>query len=326
MNEKCNKKTRIYCKSSTRYYKCLTFVYKPAGQMYITNMERRLLWSFVQSFLFNSSPKEIAMKFIKERILNVWHGIFEEMSVAEYILWWVMRVLFIYAVIMHTDERERTLCAVNMLALYAVSFLHLIAPKNSLLANIPYRAQHVINFMELCGSFLGNFVGLYSVIFKYDRVLHAISGPVAAVGGYFIYKAILKKEKKLDSISPLMGTVFGTCFSLAIVPIWEITEFLGDFLWGTENQGFRYAPAEDDIFYKIFGHGAITDGAQLPLWDTMMDMIDASLTTIVFAFILFGTLHIVLKRKSAKDKIQVITKAKIEKKPLSGNTAAICKN
>ena len=80
------------------------------------------------------------MKFLKERVRNVWRGIFEEMTVVEYISWWIVRLLFIYAVIMHTDDRQRTLCAVNMLALYALSFLHFIAPKNSLLANLPYRA------------------------------------------------------------------------------------------------------------------------------------------------------------------------------------------
>lgn len=266
------------------------------------------------------------MKFLKERVRNVWRGIFEEMSVVEYISWWVIRLLFIYAVIMHTDDRQRMLCAVNMLALYALSFLHFIAPKNSLLANLPYRTQHVINFMELCGSFLGNFINLYAVVFKYDRILHAVSGPAAAVGGYFIYKAILKKENHLDTISPLMGTLFGTFFSFMIIPIWEITEFFGDFFWGTQNQSYWYAPFDDDIFYKIFGHGAITDGGQLPLWDTMMDMIDASVTTVAFAFILYGVLYAAIKRKNAKDKTQLMSAAKIKKKPLSGNTAAICKN
>ncbi len=258
----------------------------------------------------------------------VWHGIFEEMSVVEYISWWVVRLLFIYAVIMHTDERQRVLCAVNMLALYAVSLLHFVAPKNSLFANLPYRAQHVINLMEIFGSFLGNFIDLYSVIPKYDRILHAVSGPVAAIGGYFIYKAVLKKEKHLESISPLMGTLFGTFFSFMIIPLWEITEFMGDFLWGSANQSYWYAPADDDIFYKIFGHGKVTDGGQLPLWDTMMDMIDASLTTIVFAFIMYAVLYVVIKKKNSggKGKLESVSKVSVTKKPLSKNAAAMSEN
>ena len=268
------------------------------------------------------------MKHIKQRVLAVWHGIFEEISVAEYISWWVVRLLFIYAVIMHTDERQRVLCAVNMLALYAVSIIRFIAPKKSLFANLSFRTQHIINLMEICGSFLGNFIDLYSVIPKYDRILHAVSGPAAAIGGYYIYKAILKKENHLDSISPLMGTLFGTLFSFMIIPVWEITEFMGDFLWGTSNQCYWYAPADDDIFYKIFGHGKVTDGGQLPLWDTMMDMIDASMTTIVFAFIMYAVLYVVIKKKNTqgKDKLESVSKVSITKKPLSKNAAAMSEN
>ncbi len=240
------------------------------------------------------------MSFLKNRVKSVFKGIFEEMSVAEYVVWWIIRLLFIYAVIMHTDYRQRNLCLVNMLALYAVPFFRLIAPKNSLLGCLPYRAQHVINTMELFGSFLGNFVDLYAVIPKYDRVLHAVSGPAAVVGGYFVYKAILKREKKEDSLSPLLGATYGMGFSFMVIPLWEITEFFGDFFWGTANQSYWYAPGEDDIFYKIFGRGAITDGGQLPLWDTMMDMIDASATTLLFTIIFYIVLRVVQKRKLKK--------------------------
>ena len=51
-----------------------------------------------------------------------------------------------------------------------------------------------------------------------------------------------------------------------------------------------------------------------------------NLTTVAFAFILYGVLYAAIKRKNAKDKTQLMYAAKIKKKPLSGNTAAICKN
>jgi len=269
------------------------------------------------------------MKFLKERIKMVWNGIFEEMTVVEYISWWIVRLLLIYAVIMHTDQKEKVLCAVNTLALFAIPFFRFIAPKNSIGSCLPYRSQHIINFMELCGAFLGNFVGLYSVIPKYDRVLHALSGPAAIIAGYFVYKAILKKEHKEESVSPLLGTFCGVGFSFMIIPLWEITEFMGDFLWGTANQSYWYAPGEDDIFYKIFGHGKVTDGGQLPLWDTMMDMIDASLTTIVFAFIFYFVIRAILKKQAQKNNTlenrnHEITELKLEKKSSAKNQTVAC--
>lgn len=240
------------------------------------------------------------MKFfrlIKNRIKTVFFDIFEEITVPEYISWWVVRLLFIYAAIMHTDNRQRMLCLINMLALFAIPFFRFVFPKSTLFGNISYRCQHIINVMEFFGSFLGNFIDLHAKVSKYDRILHFISGPAAVFAGYLIYKAILKKEKKLDSHSPLLGSTYGMCFSFMIIPIWEITEFFGDFFYGTQNQGYWYAPFDDDIFYRIFGRGAITDGGQLPLWDTMMDMIDATMTTFASAIVLYIVLIIIEKQK-----------------------------
>lgn len=239
-------------------------------------------------------------KFLKDRIKSTFFDIFKEITVPEYISWWVIRILFIYAAIMHTDERQRVLCLINMLALYAIPFFRFIFPKNSIFGNLSYRTQHIINFMEFFGSYLGNYIDMHSKVAKYDRILHYLSGIAAVYGGYLIYKAILKKEHKEESHSALLGSTYGMCFSFMIIPLWEITEFFGDFFYGTANQGYWYAPYDDDIFYRVFGHGAVTDGGQLPLWDTMMDMIDATVTTIGSAIVLYIVLVIIDKHKKKK--------------------------
>lgn len=238
--------------------------------------------------------------FIKNRIKSTFSDIFKEITIPEYISWWVIRIMFIYAAIMHTDDRQRVLCLINMLALYAIPFFRFIFPKNSLFGNLSYRAQHIINIMEFFGSYLGNYIDMHTKVAKYDRILHYLSGIAAVYAGYLIYKAILKKEHKEDSHSALLGSTYGMCFSFMIIPLWEITEFFGDFFYGTANQGYWYAPADDDIFYRVFGHGTITDGGQLPLWDTMMDMIDATVTTIGSAIVLYIVLVLIDKHKKKK--------------------------
>lgn len=238
--------------------------------------------------------------FLKNRIKSTFSDIFKEITIPEYISWWVIRIMFIYAAIMHTDDRQRVLCLINMLALYAIPFFRFIFPKNSLFGCLSYRAQHIINIMEFFGSFLGNYIDMHSKVAKYDRILHYISGVAAVYAGYLIYKAILKKEHKEESHSALLGSTYGMCFSFMIIPLWEITEFFGDFFYGTANQGYWYAPYDDDIFYRVFGHGAVTDGGQLPLWDTMMDMIDATVTTFASAIVLYIVLVIIDKHKKKK--------------------------
>lgn len=244
------------------------------------------------------------MKRFTSRVKYVWRGIFDEITIPEYISWWVVRLLFIYAVLKQTEGLQIFLFSVNALSLFAMPLIRFLVPKKSFIAEVPMRCQHLVTFMEFISMFLGNFAGAYSVIPKYDWLLHAISGPVAVIGGYFIYMAIIKKENRSQSVSPMLGTVFSASFSFVIITLWEIVEFFSDFFLGSENQGYRFIPGENDPFVKVFGHGAITDGAQFPLYDTMCDMTCAAVTTFIFSLAFFFIIKAV-KKKSTKSEVEV---------------------
>lgn len=244
------------------------------------------------------------MKFIN-RIKETWKQLFEEISVVEYILWWIFRLMMIYAIIFHPNPEERVMCFVNMLSLYAMSVIRFIAPRKSFLNRLDFRCQHIINFFEFFGTFCGNFLNAYAHVFKYDRVLHFLSGIGAVIAGYYIYKAFASKDGKLKYYSPGLGTFCGVSFSFMVIALWEITEFSGDFLFGTQNQCYYYAPFDDDIIYRIFGHKALE--GQLPLWDTMMDMIDATITTIITGIIMLIVLTLWQKHVKKKEALKVTT-------------------
>ncbi len=238
------------------------------------------------------------MNKVKEKIKYVWKSIFDEMTVAEYISWWIVRVLMIYALFHHKEKMEIIMCFVNTLALFALPFLRFIAPRKSFIAYLPIRCQHIVNLFEFLGSFLGTYVNVYLLIWpKFDWFIHFISGPLTVMAGYYIYIAFLKKEEKEESLSPAVGTLFGAGFSAIIIVLWEIVEFFGDFFFGTANQGYAYIPRDDQLLFKLFGKGAIPDGLQYPLWDTMIDMLYASVTTIVFCIILYVFLKLRIKKK-----------------------------
>ena len=188
-----------------------------------------------------------------------------------------------------------------MLALYAVSFIRFIAPGNSFLARLSFRCQHIVNFTEIVGTFFGNFLDAYSHVFKYDRILHLLSGPLAVIAGYYIVKAIISTPEEAKKPSAALAACFSFCFSFLIICMWEITEFLGDFFFGTQNQCFYYAPFDDDIWFRLFGYGANHAEGQLPLWDTMMDMIDAAFATIVSAVIMYAVLKLIEKHRAKKN-------------------------
>lgn len=215
-------------------------------------------------------------------------------------LWWIARAMMLYVVIFCADS-EKVMCFINMLALYAVSFIRFIAPGNSFLARLSFRCQHIVNFIEIVGTFFGNFLDAYSHVFKYDRILHLLSGPLAVIAGYYIVKAIISTPEEVKKPSAALAACFSFCFSFLIICMWEITEFLGDFFFGTQNQCFYYAPFDDDIWFRLFGYGANHAEGQLPLWDTMMDMIDAAFATIVSAVIMYAVLKLIEKHRAKKN-------------------------
>lgn len=218
-------------------------------------------------------------------------------------------------VVIFCAESERVMCFINMLALYAVSFIRLIAPKNSFFARLSFRCQHIINFIEIIGTFFGNFLNAYAVIFKYDRWLHLLSGPLAVLAGYYVIRAIISTPTQTKKPTPALASSFSLCFSFLIICMWEITEFLGDYFFGSQNQSFYYAPFDDDIWFRIFGNGALHGEGQFPLWDTMMDMIDAAWTTFVAAIVLYAVLKLIEKRKEKKataEICQVLPKAEAD--------------
>ncbi|MCM1365201.1 MAG: hypothetical protein NC122_08705 [Faecalibacterium sp.] len=238
------------------------------------------------------------------RVKETWKQLFEEITVAEYVMWWIFRLMMLYALIFHPDPSERVMCFINMLALYAMSAIRFIAPRKTFISRLDFRCQHIINFFEFLGTFCGNFLNAYAYIHKYDRILHFLSGFGAVIAGYYIYKAFASKDGKKKYYSPGLGAFCGVSFSFVIICMWEITEFLGDFLYDTQNQGYLYSPPDNDIMFRIFNHKAVE--GQFPLWDTMMDMIDASIATFIAGIAMAVVLTLWKKHieKKESDKIK----------------------
>lgn len=240
---------------------------------------------------------------LKNRIIETWKSVFQDITVPEYIIIWIVRLMLLWVVLFHHDPAEKVMCFVNMLSLYAMPLIRFAAPRKSFLFKLDYRCQHIIGFFELLGTFFGNYLNAYAYIFKYDRWLHFLSGIGVTIAGYYIYKAtVTAAEGKKKSYNPAAGAITGMGFSFMVIVLWEITEFIGDFLYGTANQSYDgYAPASDDLWFKIFGTGYNGGTGQFPLWDTMMDMIDATIATLLTAILLGVTLTIIKKKTFKKE-------------------------
>ena len=236
------------------------------------------------------------LKRITAKIKLTYKSIFREITVPEYISWWVIRALLLWAIIA-CPESEKIMISINFLALFAMSLLRFFAGKDSFAWRISMRCQHIINAVELLGTFFNNFLHAGRVVPNFDRLIHLLSGPLAVLAGYYIYKACFKtKEQMISAFDPRVASLFSCGFSFIIICLWEIMEFFGDFFTGTTNQGYNVSPSAHDFWNIVLGRFYAAGTAQYPLWDTMFDMIDAAITTAVASVVLY----VVLKKLRKK--------------------------
>lgn len=197
-------------------------------------------------------------------------------NLADRMIWWCVRALMLHAFLTMENRAEATLLLVNFLGTIAITVLHIFAPTESFLGRISYRVQTLLTIIVFWGSYGGNYIFLYAFIDKFDKKLHFLSGIICVLAAYYLATEFIGKNAK--GRKALIG-VFAAVFSFMIIPVHEMTEFVGDFLWGTVNQGYRWIPEADSTFYKIFGLGA-ENIALNSVFDTMNDALFAASSTI----------------------------------------------
>ena len=233
----------------------------------------------------------------KEKIKEEKEKLTQQTNIWDLLLWWCVRAAMIYAFITMENRAEATLLGVNLLATFAVSLLHMVFPSSSFLCRISYRVQSLITVIVFLGSYCGNYVFVYGILSRYDLFLHFISGAVAVMAGYYVALSFIRNKTKTDS---LIIALFAFTASLMIIPTHEMVEFIGDFIWGTSNQGFYWGPSDSSFFFKLFGHG-VGNTQLYYLFDTMYDALLASFTSVLSAVMLYVFLRLHRQQKTQRN-------------------------
>lgn len=222
----------------------------------------------------------------------------EDTSFFDRLFWWLVRFEMIYAFIEWDNRAEATLLLANLVGTFAITLVHLVFPRNSVLSKVSYKIQTLITVMVFLGSYCGNYCEIYYIVPRFDLFLHFISGVLCVLGGYYIALTLTEHKSRKDSV---LISLFAFAFSCLIMPAWEVSEFIGDFIWGTSNQGFYWGPTEDSFFFKIFGHG-VGNTMLYYLFDTIYDVLLAMVTTVITSIALYIWLE--YSRKKLKSSIQ----------------------
>lgn len=151
----------------------------------------------------------------------------------EIIVWWVFRVLMIYALIasiigVKNGTREMadiTQVLANFAAMFAWEIM-MMFPKKTLFRNVPSYIQLLITFMAFCGSFGGKFLNFYYDLSWWDLSMHFLNSGLAVLIGYEAIVAMQKRDKKECSVAIVVFASFG--FALFSTICWELFEFFAD--------------------------------------------------------------------------------------------------
>lgn len=249
------------------------------------------------------APKKEKLPFaerIKAKYDTEMSKLTNQTSLADRMLWWCVRALMLHAFITMENRAEATLLLVNFLGTLAITILHIFAPSESFLGRINYRVQTLLTVMVFWGSYGGNYIFLYAFVDSYDKKLHFLSGVISVLAAYYLASEFIGKKTK--GRKTLIG-IFAAVFSFMIIPVHEMTEFVGDFLWGTVNQGYRWIPEADSTFYKIFGLGA-ENIALNSVFDTMNDALFAATSTVIAMIPLSAYLILSGRRKKRESKAE----------------------
>lgn len=239
------------------------------------------------------------MNKIKSFINNEIQTLKKDVTVFEYISWWILRVIqagaLIHLVITNPEDGNVLLLSLNLLATFTITLVRIILIPKKLILKIPYRCQTWLNFMIFFGSFLAQGMRWNWKVPSFDKILHFIAGAVILLIGNELMNMFIRKD---DRISPMFRTFAATGFSYLAIVIWEIFEFFVDFYWvESQNQAYNISPDRDPWFFMIFGQGAQNEN-QWAVFDTNVDMLCAVIGTIPAII----CLYIYLSKKEMKIK------------------------
>ena len=228
-----------------------------------------------------------------------------ELKLPEYTAWWIMRIMMIIA-FFGTFFSDRgymvwVMIAANFAAMFSVPILSLIFPQSLFLGRIPFRVQTFLDVFVIAGSFFGHYINIYRYEGIYDKALHVVSGFLTVYIGCEIIKAlspVKKVSKKVEIFSAFS-------FSYVVMVLWEMFEFVSDYILGNANnqaymQSFCDSVYTDNyFFFVLFGRGN-AGPEQLPILDTMIDLVAA----VVGSFLALAVLIITAKIKKKKAETQ----------------------
>lgn len=217
---------------------------------------------------------------IAKRFKHLFQEIRQELPLAEYIAWWLIRAILlggaVWSIFYSPDKTFEMFVSIALS--FCIPFLHLIF-MNLWPGHFPIRMQTVGTVYLLVTSFCGSLVGLYYLIPWWDLVLHMSSGAVLVYVGYCIISALNYKHRpRVGDPAPVVLAASGVGFSAFASLVWEVLEFTFDSITLGDSQHWRVNPDPGFELFKTVTDPELidffhVDAGRYALLDTMTDII-----------------------------------------------------
>ncbi len=230
------------------------------------------------------------IEYYKNLPKNEWKEFRKSVTWAEYVLWWIVRGLMIYAVVqiygMYTAGEKDFVMMLQICATTAATFLvtvfRFIFPKQIFLGRIPYTVQKYAVICVFFCSYLGHYHDLCAKA-GFDSILHVLTGFLMV---FVCYEIVMSMQTKDRPVSGFIASVIGFGMNCFVIIFWEIFEFSTDYLFGGNLQAYIPVLSDgDQMLFTFFGNPVAQE--QLPVFDTMIDMILALVSSVPAAVLLW---------------------------------------
>lgn len=228
--------------------------------------------------LFPMKGKVLRMNKLKTFFKKEITSLKSEITIYEYIFWWILRICqagaLIYHITVDPSNLDVLLLALNLLATFTVVLVRVLLFPKSFFGRLPYRCQTWLNLLIVFASFLSHGLDFNHTVQSWDKILHVMAGFFLLLIGNEIVEPLIRKG---DRVSPLFRTLTATGFSFFAMVIWEVYEFIVDYNWPeSNNMAYNLDPDRDPFFVWLYGGRSVNFEAGLfSVFDTVTDMVCA---------------------------------------------------
>ncbi len=227
-----------------------------------------------------------------------------------YILWWVIRLIIIYAAIASTVRGSKYALQiwVNVLLCFLFTIFKFFPKDKFIFSRFSFRLETIALILNFVTTYVGTYLNLYYTVASWDMIVHFCGGIVGVYVGYEFTMAAAKKQKELR---PIVGVICGIGWCSWAAILWEIFEFNYDQFTGGNIQHWSLALSGNPLGTEFYSFGAHPE--RYALFDTMTDLMCGFYGALIGGVIVFIWLSKRIKKAEAAKKQEETQTVTIEK-------------